>query len=288
MKIFALTADKKVLRIKTKDTNLESNVVKLFKDCYGDYENPENIIEFSAGNRNGATRDDVFVIDNFCDSDFFHKATKSASNCGVYDQKTTPLDSIIALFVKPDIDSDKLLFQYFDNPKRLSNERFVLFSYSVYNEEFTKLEGAGFILDSKLVAVLDESKLYFKSFFYAKRVFELGNYFRAATDEELEKFNHHPMLNPIDDDLLKKITTNQMREKIFEIDKSGILNSINVSKFVSYAKIVDLNIEVHDNKITMPSSKDSLKQFLSLLCEDYYNGVLRNQTYLSIGKRSAR
>lgn len=288
MKIFALNTDKQVLRLQISNKAIESNVVQLFQKCYCDYENPENIIEFSAGNRNGATCDDVFMIDNFSDSDYFHRPTKSVSDCGVYDPSTTSLDSIVALFVKPNDTEDKLLFQYFDNKKKLSNERFVLFSRPFVSNEFMRLDGAGFILDSKLVAVLDGSKLYFKSFYYAKRVFQLGDYFRAATDEELTDFNHHPLFNPIDDEIIKTLATNTMREKVFEIEKSGILNSLDIQKLVSYAKIADLDIKVVDNKINIPEDKKSLQRFLGLLCEDYYDGRLRNIIYLSTGKRSAK
>lgn len=219
MKIFALTSDRKVLRMKMHDLNLESETVAIFQQCYKDYEKPENIIKLSTGNRNGTSQDDIFLIDNYVYNNTFHEATRSASACGVYDPSTTSLQSIGALFVTPNDREDKLLFQYFDNPKKLSNERFVIFSKTIYSNEFLKLEGAGFVLDSKLVAVLDGSNLYFKSFFFAKRVFELGDYFREATDQELVNFNHHPTFNPIEDDKLKAIANQNMREKVFEIEK---------------------------------------------------------------------
>ena len=44
MKIFALTSDRKVLRLKMQDLNLESETVAIFQQCYKDYEKPENII----------------------------------------------------------------------------------------------------------------------------------------------------------------------------------------------------------------------------------------------------
>lgn len=288
MKIFALTSDRKVLRLKMQDLNLESETVAIFQQCYKDYEKPENIIKFSASNRNGASKDDIFLIDNYIYSNSFHEATRSTSACGVYDPSTTSLQSIVALFVKPNDSEDKLLFQYFDNPKKLSNERFVIFSKTIYSNEFLKLEGAGFVLDSKLVAVLDGSNLYFKSFFFAKRVFALGDYFREATDQELVNFNHHPTFNPIEDDKLKAIANQNMREKVFEIEKSGVLNSLDIKKFVTYAQLADLDVTVKDGRINIPKNKDSLKRFLSLLCEDYYYGNLQNRIYLSTGKRSAK
>ena len=61
--------------------------------------------------------------------------------------------------------------------------------------------------------------------FFAKRVFELGDYFREATDQELVNFNHHPTFNPIEDDKLKVIANQNIREKVFEIEKSGVLKS---------------------------------------------------------------
>lgn len=110
MKIFALTSDRKVLRLKMQDLNLESETVAIFQQCYKDYEKPENIIKFSASNRNGASKDDIFLIDNYIYSNSFHEATRSTSACGVYDPSTTSLQSIVALFVKPNDSEDKLLF----------------------------------------------------------------------------------------------------------------------------------------------------------------------------------
>ena len=138
------------------------------------------------------------------------------------------------------------------------------------------------------MAVLDGSKLYFKSFFFAKRVFELSDYFREATDQELVNFNHHPTFNPIEDDKLKTIANQNMREKVFEIEKSGVLNSLDIKKFIAYAQLADLDVTVKDGKINIPKNKDSLKRFLSLLREDYYYGNLQNRIYLSTGKRSAK
>lgn len=288
MKIFALTSDRKVLRMKMHDLNLESETVAIFQQCYKDYEKPENIIKLSTGNRNGTSQDDIFLIDNYVYNNTFHEATRSASACGVYDPSTTSLQSIVALFVTPNDREDKLLFQYFDNPKKLSNERFVIFSKTIYSNEFLKLEGAGFVLDSKLVAVLDGSNLYFKSFFFAKRVFELGDYFREATDQELVNFNHHPTFNPIEDDKLKAIANQNMREKVCEIEKKWRIELVGYQKNIAHTQLADLDVTVKDGKINIPKNKDSLKRFLSLLCEDYYYGNLQNRIYLSTGKRSAK
>ena len=115
-----------------------------------------------------------------------------------------------------------------------------------------------------------------------------GVFEELPTDQELVNFNHHPTFNPIEDDKLKAIANQNMREKVFEIEKSGVLNSLDIKKFVTYAQLADLDVTVKDGKINIPKNKDSLKRFLSLLCEDYYYGNLQNRIYLSTGKSSAK
>ena len=56
-----------------------------------------------------------------------------------------------------------------------------------------------------------------------------------------------------------------MREKVFEIEKSGVLNSLDIKKFVTYAQLADLDVTVKDGKINIPKNKDSLKRFLRKL-----------------------
>ena len=94
-----------------------------------------------------------------------------------------------------------------------------------------------------------------------------GVFEELPTDQELVNFNHHPTFNPIEDDKLKAIANQNMREKVFEIEKSGVLNSLDIKKFVTYAQLADLDVTVKDGKINIPKNKDSLKRFLSLLCE---------------------
>ena len=287
MKIFAFTREKKILRLDMIDSELENQVCSLFEKQYQDFMKRPEIVHFSAGSRNGVTDDKKFVIDDFEASESFYNAIESFDKCGVYDASVHPIDSIVAIFVRPDENKKLLLFQYFDLKQKLSNDRFVIFSKTIKTDKFKRLDGAGFVLDTKLVAVLEESSLYFLSFYFAKRVFDLGDYFREATDQEILQFNHNKIFNPLDDDLIRSLTSATLREKIFEIEKSGVLLSLDTEKFQAYAKLAGLDVVVSNGKINLPNTKNDLKKILSLLCEDYYEGGLLKKVYLSTGKRVA-
>lgn len=288
MKIFALTRENKILRLDMISSDLESQVCSLFEKQYQDFVKHSEVVEFSAGNRNGVTDDERFVINDFEASELFYSSIESSDKCGVYDPGVHPIDSIVAIFVRPDEKKKLLLFQYFDLKQRLSNERFIIFSQAFKTDKFQRLDGAGFVLDTKLVAVLEESSLYFLSFYYAKRVFDLKDYFREATDQELYQFNQNMIFNPLDNDLLCSMATATMREKIFEIEKSGVLVNLDKERFQAYAKLADLDVVISDDKINLPNTKKDFKKFLSLLCEDYYEGGLIKRVYLSTGKRVAK
>lgn len=287
MKVFALTRESQILRLEMDSNGLEEQVCKLFYKQFEDFQKYSEKITFSAGNRNGITSDEVFVIENFEAASKFQEETQMLDSCGVYDPTIHTVDTISALFVKPEDDKNLFLFQYFDAKQRLSNEKFVIFSKSFESHQFCRLDGTGFVLDTKLVAVLDESDLYFKSFFFAKRVFDLGDYFREATDEEIKQFNKSENFNSLDDEEIKSLATSNLREKIFEIEKSGILVNLDKKKFQAYATLANLDITITKGKIDIPKNKADFKKFIALLCEDYYEGGLMNRTYLSVGKRIA-
>lgn len=286
MKVFVLTHENDVLRLEMNTIDIENDVTNLFIKNYNEFPPENNAIQFSAGNRNGITQEESFVIENFDAASQYHEATRSADNCGVYDPSENTISSVSALFVKPYDDKDLLLFQYCDANKRLTNEKFVIFSKPFVSKQFGRLDGAGFVLDTKLVAVLHEKNLYFKSFYYAKRVFDLTDYFREATDAEILQFNSNKIFNSIDEELIKTLATSSLREKIFEIEKSGILNNLDINKFVAYGTLADLKIKTKNEKICIPENKSDFKKFLSLLCEDYFEGTLLKRTYLSTGKRA--
>ena len=57
---------------------------------------------------------------------------------------------------------------------------------------FKRLSDPGLTLDTKLAAVHKNKRLYFNSFFTARRIFDLASYYREATDTEIEQFAKEP------------------------------------------------------------------------------------------------
>jgi hypothetical protein len=185
-------------------------------------------------------------------------------------------------FFAGDYLSRKLLFQIFDRRRVLSTRR-VTILYS--GDTFRRLEDPGLTLDTQLAAAFIGDKLFFHSFYVARRLFDLSKYFREATDVELESFAGHKALAVADVGELRRHADTWVRKKIAVILQSEILDSQPPAKIAQVAKAYGIPVTFDGRKIVIPSDKRELKQVLRLLEENFFTSELTGSRYVSNSKR---
>lgn len=129
--------------------------------------------------------------------------------------------------------------------------------------------------------------LTFEKYRDANGVFDLSDYYRQASQEEVNTFVNSPVFQISDYDNMNKMVNGvAMRKKIAKIMDLGTLNDIN--KIIENSAKVEVNIDFNtDNtKIVLPTDKKELKSVMAFLSEEMYFGMFTNYTYLSNSTRT--
>lgn len=151
---------------------------------------------------------------------------------------------------------------------------------------FQRLSDPGLTLDGKLVAVCRERRLYFRSFALARRVLDLTEYYREATDEDMHKFTASPSVRVEDDAIWRQNADEWVRRRVALIQDAGLLGTIPAKKIKSEAKKFKVVVEVRQNKILLPNDKKKLKELLRFLDENYYISSLTGGKFVANSKRA--
>jgi hypothetical protein len=193
----------------------------------------------------------------------------------------------IRAIIATDSEAGEYLFQAFDRRREISNRRF---SIILSSHTFQRLKEPGLTLDSKLAAIVILNKvLIFESYYEARKVLNLMDYYREATDEDLKTFCNHEKLTVETADEFMKIADSWVRKKVALISQSGVLNMSTpqgISRAAkTYGIVLSLSGTGRNKKLLLPTNKKELKNFLRFLDEDFYTSVLSSSRFLANSKR---
>jgi len=95
------------------------------------------------------------------------------------DNQNFTSENIRALFtVRDTAAGPRILLQNFSAQQLLSRR----FAFLLEGNSFKELTEPAFTLDNKLVAIIEDGKIKFKNFHNLKRIFDLAEFYKAATD----------------------------------------------------------------------------------------------------------
>ncbi len=186
-------------------------------------------------------------------------------------------------------DKDLLGFQCFDRRKIIEPNRLnIIFR----NNTFSKLEDKGIIIDNKLDAVFSKqnNSLLFFSFHNASKVLDLSEYYREATDREINSFLANEIFSDIPPNINESIDT-RIKKKIFLIKKNNVMEILKEEKIfrevVKYSKNLGLSdyFDSSTRKIKIPNDKKEFKKVISFLNEDLYKSPISEIIYETNSKR---
>ncbi|WP_202107685.1 Kiwa anti-phage protein KwaB-like domain-containing protein [Succinivibrio dextrinosolvens] len=178
-----------------------------------------------------------------------------------------------------------IAFQRFRKEQNLSTlpHRFLLSEDTFVKE--TKFEfGIRPIIDCY---VIDE-ELQFFSFYFAKQVFDLTDYYRSASAVEVLAFTKNAALKFEDADAFTCIADNYIRRKIAMINDSHVLEKFTAQTISTLAKKSGISIKVQSKQIVIPSDKKSAKAVLAFLDEELYLSPFTNSVMIANSKRVLR
>lgn len=228
----------------------------------------------------------LFIAD-YDDLDNLHGAVTNPLSVPEISPSTGEFESIKALFLGRSDGAKKIaLIQNFDKRKIISNKGLSLFhSANVYR----KVEGLGLTLDTRLSVVLEDTKLSFFSFFAARQIFDLSQYYKEATDDDLNEFAGGKFVHVGDVANFVTLSDTWIRRKVALVMQSAILERIDLEETKKAAQVfgIELNTTTVDGVavLVLPENKPDLKKVLRFLDEDYFQSVLSSTLHLSNSKR---
>ncbi|MEJ2766942.1 Kiwa anti-phage protein KwaB-like domain-containing protein [Photobacterium sp. MCCC 1A19761] len=155
---------------------------------------------------------------------------------------------------------------------------------------YKKIEGIGLTIDHKLTATLESGKLKFFSFHNARQMFDLSEYYKVATDDDVIEFASVGIIKSENVERLIEMSDSWVRRKISLIQQSGILQSVPINEMKAVATEFNIPFSTErdgsDEVIKLPNDKSDLKKLLRFLDEDYYKSPLSNTAFVTNSKRA--
>lgn len=197
---------------------------------------------------------------------------------------------IKALFTGKWADQEqRVSFQLFDSGRLLKRGWALINSGDTY----TKLESPGLILQEKLTAFYRNGTLYFCSYHNTKRFLDLSDYYREATNSDLDEFATNEMFEFEDQESFKDSADSIIRKKIALLQKNNVLDNLQVTDIQTVAENfnqslpeenhITINIS-EDGKLIIPQDKKKLKELIRFLDEDYVTAPLTKRHCLTNSK----
>lgn len=180
-------------------------------------------------------------------------------------------------------------FQVFDAGKLLKRG----FTLIGSGNNYKKLEEPGLMLQDKLTAHYHNGTLYFGSFHNTKRFLDLADYYREATDTDLDAFAATELFAVEDVAEFKSQADSIIRKKIALLQKNEVLKNITVVDIQTVANNFNAELpEEHhisiivneDGKLVIPDDKKQLKELIRFLDEDYVTAPLTKRKCLTNSK----
>lgn len=172
-------------------------------------------------------------------------------------------------------------FQKFKKEQFISNNKINLFFDKT---TFIKEERNGISIAENFDCVYTNNCLKFTSFFYARQIFNLSEYYRIATDNDVDKLTNDETLLFENKTKFKDSINDWTRRRIASILDSKVLKDYKAKEIKKIGQNVGISIKIEKDKIVIPSNKKELKDLFSFLDESIYKGYFTNNIYSTNSK----
>ena len=242
-----------------------------------------SIIDFDPSYK--ADDDEMMQISDFALDDKIINAIQKPNSVELFVPKDMEINDIIAVFTGTIInDKTVVAFQRFRKEQYISAGKLLLF---FDKQTFVKENKFGIGISDKIDCFFDGNNLIFPSFYFARQIFDLTNYFKEATNEDIQNFINNDIFSFNEDSLeILQDAPSWARKKISSIEQSKVLEKFSAKRICEIAiEHSGINIDSDSNKILLPSDKNELKILLSFLDEEAWRGPFTNNKYISNSKR---
>ncbi len=154
---------------------------------------------------------------------------------------------------------------------------------------YTRLEAPGFQLGDKLVCIIEDGLIKFRSLHNLGRVIDTSRIFRAATDNEIVAFaDTYAALFEFDDvgHFVDRSSRNA-RKYMASLASSGVLQDHTATSLRDASEPTGLTITVRNDRIVMPSNGGEITELMRFLNDGRYVGPVSRQAFITNSRRPA-
>lgn len=233
-------------------------------------------------------RDEFLTIESFQLPVEIMDAIRNPLGVAAFDKENEEFPEIKAIFVGERIQTGEtekfnVAFQRFRKEQYISTKLFNLF---FEKNTFFREKRFGISISDTIDCYFTEGELLFSSFYFARQVFDLGQYYRSATDNEVDSFTTNDALAIENTESFKGMADTWIRRKIAMINDSKVLTNYTASEIKTIAADTGVSIDIKEEKIVIPNDKETIKVILGFLDEEAYRGPFSQKTYLANSKRA--
>lgn len=229
--------------------------------------------------------DEILIARNMHESQtLLTAANQNAIALPALDVNNFENENIKALFVAVGTGQNlRLLVQSFGPQQILGTSRL---AFLHDGNVFRRLTEAAFSIDTKLLATIDAAgNVRFKSFVMLRRVFDLSQFYRAATDAEVVAFCGHASLHVTDHAAFVANADEGVRKAIHQITKIDVFNTYGVPAIAAQAAAIGFPLTLNNGRIEIPHARKDAKALFSFLLDKVYLGPLAQTLYITNSNR---
>lgn len=176
--------------------------------------------------------------------------------------------------------------QYYVAGQRFTNKQILFrkgFSLILSNDTFTKEECRFTIaIPEKIDCLLRGNELVFQKYSSANGVFDLSEYYREASNEEINTLKTNEAILIENTAMFDKMVNGMfVRKKIAKILDIHALDDIDRIKNAAQALNFAIPLTADAQKIVWPTNTNEQKNLLKFLAEELYSGSITSQKYVS-------
>lgn len=238
-------------------------------------------IEFQPGQTQ--TEENVLYIDEFDDDLMVKEAVKPGVKLDSINFRSQ-LPFLKSIFMVDPDNPGRILFQLMEG-RRIITPGWIGVILSGRNvgdsNTLSHMDSAGISLDSKITAVMEDGRLYFKSFRNASRIFNLSGYLEdASIDGTIEFLKSSSLCMEETPEKMADLFTKSQMRKVPKIQAYGYLKKYTPAELQRRAALVKpkISLEVKDNKLVVPIDKDARVALLDFLSNTILSSHLDDGT----------
>lgn len=273
----------------SEDKDAQAAINKLFSGLSENYTKDLSPVDFDGKYAPQEDDKEYLVISNFELPSEIKKAIRNPLGVEIYKAENGILPKIKALFIGKTYESGEterfeIAFQKFKNDQYITQKRFNLL---LSGDTFVQEKRVGIAIGESIEAYYKDGTLAFHSYYYARQIFDLSEYYRIASNTDVQAFTGAKLICCSDpEEYIKKADTWE-RKKIASIMDSGLLVNHSAKTIQKKAGEIGVNIQVEKSQIVLPTDKKQRKILLGFLDEEVYKGAFTNTVYQTNSKKKA-